>query len=162
MPDFCFPFKTRPDLDWKGGRAFGASRDKGKRLHAGCDLIKPVGEVIHAVADGILVHQETSFYWKTNYVTYQHGSILVRYGEIMPRSHSGAKTVKKGDPIAKVGQLINPKTGKKAGHMLHIEIFTNGSLHTTLSSTVGKYKRRKDVTDPAPYLDVWVNNLAPG
>jgi murein DD-endopeptidase MepM/ murein hydrolase activator NlpD len=141
-----------------GARFFGARRKGTRRRHGGCDIIKPVGTVIHAVADGVLVHEETYFYSNTYYVTYQHGDILVRYGEIMRRSNGKKKgsTVKKGEPIAKVGRLASGSS------MLHIEIYKKGNLHTPLRSTAMPYQRRSDVTDPAPYLDEWVKNLAPG
>ncbi len=84
MSDFFFPFHVPPTLSWhSSGRKFGAYRTK-TRKHGGCDLIKPVGTPIHAVADGILVHEETFFYHNTWYVTYQHGPYLIRYGEIKP------------------------------------------------------------------------------
>jgi murein DD-endopeptidase MepM/ murein hydrolase activator NlpD len=118
----------------------------------------PVGTTIHAVADGVLVHEETYFYSNTYYVTYQHGSILVRYGEIMRRSNNKRKgsTVKKGEPIAKVGRLASGSS------MLHIEIYTRGNDHSALRAQTMPYQRRRDVTDPAPYLNEWVKNLAPG
>jgi murein DD-endopeptidase MepM/ murein hydrolase activator NlpD len=159
MSDFCFPFTSPPSVSWRtGARYFGAPRKGTRRRHGGCDIIKPVGTVIHAVADGVLVHEETYFYSNTYYVTYQHGDILVRYGEIMRRSNGKKKgsTVKKGEPIAKVGRLASGSS------MLHIEIYKKGNLHTPLRSTAMPYQRRSDVTDPAPYLDEWVKNLAPG
>jgi murein DD-endopeptidase MepM/ murein hydrolase activator NlpD len=160
--DFCFPFKTPPAVSWHtGARYFGAPRDKGRRKHGGCDLIKPVGEQIHAVADGVLVHEETDFYMRTNYVTFQHGPYLIRYGEIMPGSTNRAKrgwTVKKGQVIAKVGQLID-KHGVKKSHMLHFEMYAHGNDHSTLRSDRGPYMRRSDIMDPAPFLDKWVHNL---
>lgn len=154
--DWCFPFKSPPQLSWHtGARYFGAPRDKGRRKHGGCDLIKPVGEVIHAVADGVLVHEETDFYHNTNYVTFQHGPYLIRYGEIMKGSTNRAKRgwrVKKGQPIAKVGQLSG------GSHMLHFEMYAHGNDHSTLRGG-GPYKRRSDIIDPGPFLDKWVHNL---
>ncbi len=163
--DYYFPFKTPPSVSWHtGARNFGARRDKGRRKHGGCDIIKPVGTQIYAVADGVLVHEETFFYMKTYYVTYQHGPYLVRYGEIMRGSSTRKKkgqTIKKGEPLAKVGQLIDNK-GRKRGTMLHIEMYSKGNLHTTLRSERGPYQRRSDVIDPGPHLDVWVKNPPPG
>ncbi len=159
MSDYCFPFTSPPAVSWNtGGRKFGAARKGTRRRHGGCDIIKPVGTIIHAVSDGVLVHEETYFYSSTYYVTYQHGNILVRYGEIMRRSNGKKKgsKVKKGEPIAKVGRLDSGSS------MLHIEIFTKGSLHTGLRAETMPYQRRSDVTDPDPYLQVWVKNLAPG
>jgi murein DD-endopeptidase MepM/ murein hydrolase activator NlpD len=160
MSDFCFPFKSPPSVWWTGGRAFGANRDRGRK-HGGCDIIKPVGETIHAVADGVLVHEETDFYMETNYITFRHGPYLIRYGEIMKGSTNRKKKgweVKKGQPIAKVGQLIDSK-GRKRGNMLHFEMYARGNDPSTLRSNTGPYMRRADIMNPGPFLDKWVKNL---
>ena len=44
-----------------GGKAFGSDRDDGKRAHAGCDLIAPVGTPIYAVADGTIIEYNLNF-----------------------------------------------------------------------------------------------------
>lgn len=155
--DFCFPFKSPPQRSWhNGGREFGARRDGGRRKHGGCDLIKPVGEQIYAVADGVLIHEETYFYHNTWYVSFQHGPYVIRYGEIMRGSTNRARrgwTVKKGQPIAKVGQLSG------GSHMLHFEMYAHGSDHSTLRGERGPYMRRSDIMNPGPFLDQWVHNL---
>ncbi|APR81314.1 Membrane protein [Minicystis rosea] len=155
--DFCFPFKSPPSLSWHGGaRYFGAPRDHGRRKHGGCDIIKPAGEQIYAVADGVLIHEETYFYNNTWYVSFQHGPYVIRYGEILHGSTNRARrgwTVKKGQPIAKVGQLSG------GSHMLHFEMYAHGNDHSTLRSERGPYMRRSDIMDPAPFLDKWVHNL---
>lgn len=160
--DFWFPFERYPDADWhKPNKYFGAPRRGTPRLHAGCDLIMPVGTWIHAVYDGVLVQEEKFFYHNTWYVTYQHGSYLVRYGEILHKSSTKKKvgdTCKRGEKICKVGQLSG------GDHMLHLELYTNGKDHTGLKrpySKKNRYCRRTDVTDPSPHLDDWVTRLAP-
>lgn len=162
MSDWCFPFKVPPTLSWHGGaRYFGAPRAKGRK-HGGCDLIKPEYTVIHAVHDGVLVHEETLFYLGTFYVTYQHGPYLIRYGEILKGSTGGAKRghkVKKGQPIAKVGLMKGFKAGGARGHMLHLEMYAKGGDHSTLRSQRGPYQRRADIMNPAPFLDEWVKHL---
>ena len=156
--DFCFPFKSPPDKSWNtGGRFFGAHRTA-TRKHGGCDILKPVGTQIHAVANGILVHEETDFYHNTNYVTFQHGPYVIRYGEIMKGSTNRARRgweVKKGQPIAKVGQLSG------GSHMLHFEMYAHGNDHSTLRGSSGPYMRRSDIMNPGPFLDKWVHNLPP-
>ena len=163
MADFCFPFKTPPELSWHGGsRYFGASRNKGRRKHGGCDLIKPAYEQIYAVSDGVLVHEETHFYLGTYYVTYQHGSFLIRYGEIQKGSTNGAKKgdkVTKGQAICKVGLMKGYTASGPKGHMLHLEMYSKGSDHTALKTTKSPYERRADIIDPGPHLDEWVKNL---
>ena len=154
--DFCFPFKSPPAVGWTDGRAFGARRDKGRRKHGGCDIIKPAGEQIYAVADGVLIHEETFFYHNTWYVSFQHGPYVIRYGEILHGSTNHARRgwkVKKGQHIAKVGQLSG------GSHMLHFEMYAHGSDHSTLRSSSGPYMRRSDIMNPAPFLDKWVHNL---
>ncbi|MFL4214760.1 peptidoglycan-binding protein [Enterobacter mori] len=149
---FCFPFTELPVLSWaNGGRQFGASRTGGRK-HAGCDLKFPAGTPIHAVADGVLLQKPYPFYSGTYAVEIRHGDIILRYGEIAPGSYTGGPTVKKGQIIAKVGLL------KSGSSMLHLEVYTNGASSASLSGG-GAYKRRSDVTDPAPYLNVWKNNI---
>ncbi len=149
---FCFPFTELPVLSWaNGGRQFGASRTGGRK-HAGCDLKFPAGTPIHAVADGVLVRGPYLFYSGTSAVEIRHGNLILRYGEIANGSYTGGSSVKKGQIIAKVGRL------QSGSSMLHLEIYTNGASSASLSGG-GAYKRRSDVTDPAPYLNVWKNNF---
>lgn len=166
--DFCFPFKTPPDLYWNQGRAFGASRDGGRK-HGGCDLIKPAYEKIYAVSDGVLVQEEKEFYLGTFYVTYQHGPFLIRYGEIHGGSSTKKKagdTIKKGELLAKVGLMYKDSKKKirydasgARGHMLHLEMYSKGNDHSALRGSKKPYYRRADIMDPGPYLDIWVKNL---
>lgn len=151
---FCFPFPVLPARSWtNGGRQFGASRSEGRR-HAGCDLIFPRGTPIYAVADGVLVQPPYLFYEGTSAVEIRHGNLLLRYGEIINGSYVGGQTVKKGQVIAKVGRLHSGSS------MLHLEIYTNAASSGRLTDrNRTPYQRRSDVTDPAPYLDIWKNNL---
>ncbi|MGL3288428.1 peptidoglycan-binding protein [Salmonella enterica] len=149
---FCFPFTELPALSWaNGGRQFGASR-AGGRKHAGCDLKFPPGTPIYAVADGVLVRGPYIFYSGTSAVEIRHGNLILRYGEIANGSYTGGSSVKKGQIIAKVGRL------NSGSSMLHLEIYTNGASSASLTTRVGELRRRSDVTDPAPYLNVWKNN----
>ena len=55
MVDYVFPLHQRPSIDFESGaRFFGARRSGGKRKHAGCDLLMPVGTPVLAMADGTL------------------------------------------------------------------------------------------------------------
>ncbi|MCC7068405.1 MAG: peptidoglycan-binding protein [Burkholderiales bacterium] len=154
---FNFPLAQIPTPDWTGGaRFFGAPRDGG-RLHAGCDLLAPVGTTIFAIGDGVLVRGPYPFTgpWMglndTDAVEIRHGPILVRYGEIARGSYTGGQNVHGGQPIARVGQ-----PGRHA--MLHFEVYSNGSSAASLSGS-NRYRRRNDVTDPAPLLAVWRRHL---
>ncbi len=154
--EFCFPLAHRPSPDWKGGgRYFGAPRSHG-RLHAACDLLAPYGTTIYAIADGTLVRDEYYFYEGTNAVEVRHGSFLVRYGEIKQGSYIGGRTVRKGEPICKVGRL------NSGSSMLHFELYSNGASSASLSSDRGPYKRRSDVINASAYLDQWAHNLPGG
>lgn len=154
---FCFPFPKIPEKLWtNGGRQFGASRkakDGSARKHAGCDLIFPFGTPIYAVADGVLVREPYPFYSGTYAVEIRHGNLLLRYGEIANGSYTGGASVKKGQIIAKVGRL------QSGSSMLHLEIYTNSASSASLTTRVGDFRRRSDITNPAPYLNEWKNNL---
>jgi murein DD-endopeptidase MepM/ murein hydrolase activator NlpD len=70
--NLLFPFKLKPSLSWHDGhRYFGAPRPKG-RLHAGCDLIFPVGTPIFAMADGFIMRQPWLFYEHTDVLEVCH------------------------------------------------------------------------------------------
>lgn len=155
--EFCFPLAFRPSPDWKGGaRYFGAPRDSGRRLHAGCDLLAPRGTPIFAISDGVLVRGPYPFYSGTDAVEIRHGNFLVRYGEILPGSYIGGSHPKKGHQICKVGRLHSGSS------MLHFELYTNGASTGALTVSHGPYKRRSDVTNASPFLDQWVKNLPHG
>ncbi len=113
----------------------------------------PPGTPIYAVADGVLVRNPYPFYSGTSAVEIRRGELILRYGEIANGSHIGGSSVKKGQIIAKVGRL------NSGSSMLHLEIYTNGASSASLTTRVGELRRRSDVTDPAPYLNVWKNNL---
>jgi peptidoglycan hydrolase-like protein with peptidoglycan-binding domain len=151
--NFCFPLASRPDPDWTGeARYFGAPRNG--RLHAGCDLLGSSGTPIYSVSDGVLIQGPYRFTGPKNNlpvteaVEIRHGGVLVRYGEIMPGSYVGGKTTRKGQVIAQIGAL----------KMLHFELYKDGASAASLTGE-GPYKRRADVTDPAPYLEKWIMNL---
>lgn len=157
---FSFPFPKLPMLHWTGGsRFFGAKRGKKQdRRHAGCDLIFPHGTKIYAIADGTHVSGPYQFtgpnsdppYPLSHAVEIEHGPILVRYGELDPGSYTeGTQGVTQGQVIARVSKL----------GMLHLEIYTNPKDRKPLSNAVLPFKRRGDVTDPDPYLQLWAKNL---
>lgn len=152
--DFCFPLAFHPRPDWhSGARNFGARRDSGRRLHAGCDLLGPKGSQIYAIADGTLVRPEYYFYSGTHAVEIRHGNYIVRYGEILPGSYKGGATVKKGEPICKIGRL------NSGSSMLHFEMYSNGASSAKLTTGQGPYKRRADLMNPTALLDEWVKKL---
>lgn len=160
-PDFLFPFRKLPSTRWyQDGLFFGAKRSKGKRRHAGCDILMPQGTPVYAVADADWVRGPYPRFTEpsadypnravTDEVQIKHGPILVRYGEIRPGSYVGGSKPKKGQKIAEVGGC----------QMLHMEIYLNPDDMSKLKDTkLPKLQRRADITDPAPYLNVWQHRL---
>jgi murein DD-endopeptidase MepM/ murein hydrolase activator NlpD len=146
-----FPMKARPALSYhSGGRKFGALRDDGKRLHAGCDLIAPIGTPVYAVADGRI----TAFYhfYKSSWaIEVHHGGFVVRYGEVKPQLAAGLKV---GDQVF-AKQMLG-EVGKLEGlnsSMLHFELYA-GTHQGPLSVAANTpYRRRADLKDPTAELD---------
>lgn len=149
---FQFPLKKHPKYSYKkGARYYGARRSEGKRKHAGCDLLAPVGAEVYAVADGV-IKAYRPFYSGTWQVVVAHkGGFVVRYGEVGPNNLApglkvGSK-VSTGQVIAYVGRL------NSGSHMLHFELYS-GSESGSLTVRRNKpYQRRADLVDPTDYLD---------
>jgi len=134
-----------------GSRKFGASRENGKRAHAGIDFVAPVGTPVYAMTDG-KVSLVYPFYEGTYAVEVKNtdGSVLL-YGEISP-------AVKKGESVSQ-GQLIG-YIMESDDHtiMLHLELYrgTSGGALTQKSNKTYdylpggslKYGRRADLLDP--------------
>jgi len=162
---FFFPFSQMPQESWMDGmRAFGSSRDKGKRVHAGCDLWFPVGTVIHAITSGTVRAKPYLFYHSTDALEIDHGTFVARYGEIKQGSAllQVGDHVSAGQEIAKVGKLDNMHIS-----MLHLELYDKsvaGSLTVKNNQTKRNAKglpfwRRGDLMDPSANLNEWKNNL---
>jgi murein DD-endopeptidase MepM/ murein hydrolase activator NlpD len=86
-----FPLAKRPKQNYHNDgtnyRYFGAPRDKGKRRHAGCDLIASVGTEILSIADGTVTGHYI-FYQNTQALEISHDcKLLARYGEIKGLAH---------------------------------------------------------------------------
>lgn len=153
----AFPFSFVPHVSWKdGARYFGAKRDGGKRLHAGCDLLAPVGTHVYAVADGV-VTQFKDFYLGTWFIAVDHDDFIVRYGEVQPILPKGVfegKEVKEGELIGYVGHLKGLKSS-----MLHFEMYSGESSGPLTNKAKLPYMRRGDLIDPTSYLDKWAVEL---
>ena len=161
--DYCFPLDTVPSLGYQkgdGARYFGARRNGGGRLHAGCDLIAKPGAPVYAIADGTIKSDLYYFYSGTFALNIDHDNVLIRYGELLP-AYAANKAlniltdivkdakVKKGQLIGYVGKLISGSS------MLHFEAYSNvavGNL-TDRSKSGGAYKRRSDLLDPTNMLN---------
>lgn len=166
--DTCFPFAQPATADWvHSPRAFGSNRSGGRRAHAGCDLYAPVGRVIHAVRDGVVLRDPYAFYAETDALEIDHGDFVLRYGEIKPGcTLRQGDRVTLGQPIARVGQLIGISVPSA---MLHLEMYkgdVSGNLSQRAVDSSAKrgdgvpFMRRADLIDPTPFLNDWKTRLA--
>ena len=150
-----FPMRQRPVQDYHtDDRQFGANRARGKRKHAGCDLIAAPGTEILAMADGEVIEGPYQFHSGTDAIEIRHNDgTVVRYGEIASTLPSGIRKgvgVLQGQVIARVGQL------NSGSSMLHLEMYRGtetGSLTERPARPGDKFNRRADLMDPAPFLD---------
>lgn len=146
-----FPLPSPPLANFRtGARNFGAGRSGGRRLHAGVDLIAPVGTKIRAIADGVVIQAPYYFYSGTNALEVDHPGIgVVRYGEI---SISKAVRLKAGDRV-KAGEVIAYVGRLESGSsMLHFELYS-GKAKGALSVGQGPYMRRRDLINPSTLID---------
>jgi murein DD-endopeptidase MepM/ murein hydrolase activator NlpD len=147
---YTFPLSHAADYPYtRGDTAFGAERDGGARLHAGCDLVTGVGTPVYAVGDGIVLDYYY-FYSSTYAVEVQHADFIVRYGEIsgLADGVNIGSRVKRGQMIARVGRLDSGNS------MLHFEMYS-GEGTGNLTTGDLPYKRRSDLMDPTQYLLDW-------
>lgn len=150
-----FPLPKKPDVSYKtGARRFGSRRSNGNRKHAGIDLYASVGTDVLAVADGIVI-QTYFFYGGTHAIEINHGSYIVRYGEVDSRSLHVTRgdRVKRGQNIGQVGRLIGLKES-----MLHLEIYSSVEDPTLPGKQLTRrdrppYFRRSDLIDPTGSID---------
>ena len=150
-----FPLEKVPGLSYKlGGRRFGAKREGG-RQHAGCDLIVPLGTPIFSVATGRVLRGPYAFYHGTFAIEVQHHDYMARYCEIKgcaPGVQVGS-VVAEGQLIAYVGKMF-------VDSMLHFEMYSDSTNTAGLTDkSRPPFMRRRDLVDPAPYLDEWAARL---
>lgn len=138
-----------------GRRWFGASRDSGNRMHAACDLIARRGTPVYAAVGGLALYKK-KFYEGTYELVVVSPHFWIRYGEIEKELPPGViigESVSEGQHIANVGKL----------KMLHFEMYKGtevGELTNPWNKKYDyvegkKYKRRKDLMDPTPFLEQW-------
>lgn len=157
--NLLFPLRFRPQQSYHhGARKFNSSR--GVRRHAGCDLYASVGTEVRAMADGVVVNYAL-FYWDTYVIEIDHGGFIVRYGEVRQpttderRSMVGT-TVKRGQVIGHVGQLVRPNGVNYPDSMLHLEIYNTGESPASTKLTDksrAPFQRRADLVNPTAILD---------
>ncbi len=92
-----------------------------RRLHEGIDVAGPIGTKIYAPADGVVTHQDTERgYGKVLVLNHGYG-IVTRFAHNSEHLVKVGQKVKRGDPIAKMGN-----TGRSTGPHLHYEVRING------------------------------------
>lgn len=103
---------------------FHASRENGKRWHAGLDLVASPGDPIVAVAAGKVLGQIPGFV-RLGAVVVQHAAAVAVYAEIALDSLA-ASGLKPGDAVES-GQRIGTGALNYEGHsMLHFELWELG------------------------------------
>lgn len=150
-----FPLPYVPTQSYRGGRGFGASREKVREglRHGAVDLIAPPNAPVLAIDDGVVIRGPSPFFRGTFALEVQHTMFIARYCEIAQKTE-----VKAGDRV-KAGQVI-AYVGDQPGHdMLHLELFS-GKAAGPLTQTGKPYDRREDLIDPTLYLDGCINTVA--
>jgi murein DD-endopeptidase MepM/ murein hydrolase activator NlpD len=149
-----FPLSFVPAQSYKSWTlGFGAKRPAmGEQLHGACDLLAPIGTEVFAVDEGTVIAGPYHFYLGAYAIDVKHRFFVVRYGEIKKDA-----LVKAGDHIEK-GQVIGHVGKVGRGSMLHFEMFS-GKASGNLTTNKLPYKRRSDLMNPTPFLDVWQSNL---
>jgi murein DD-endopeptidase MepM/ murein hydrolase activator NlpD len=154
----AFPLTFIPKESWhERPRHFGAPRSNGARKHAGCDLYAPPGTPVRAVADGKIVTFRP-FYLGSFAIVVDHGTFIVRYGEVKSKMAPGLKVgdkVKQGQTLGEVSILKGLKVS-----MIHFEMF-KGNAKGELTQNKKPFFRRADLLDPTPFLDDWAKQPLP-
>jgi len=152
--NFTFPISYIPkDNFTTSGRGYGARRPNG-RLHAANDLLGKQGNSVLAVASGVVIDYY-EFYCGTYAIVVDHGSFIVRYGEVasMARGVAIKSRVEKGQVIGKMGALCGGSA------MLHFEKY-KGTLKGNLTVRENlPFQRRADLEDPTSFLNGLKNTV---
>lgn len=159
-----FPLPKIPHADYhkpvRSGhhaRWFGAPRDQGRRVHAGCDLIAARGTPIFAIDDGIVEEVSHAFYNGTGALAVRHHrGFVVRYCEVETESIKSVRkgqVVRAGDTIATVGKML-------VDSMLHLELYAGTAAgRLSMPGSSSPFKRRSDLLDPTDLLDSLRNQV---
>src|SRR5258708_1219473 len=167
MPVFPLPFYPSQAYD-QPPLAFGSPRGK-NQAHAACDLAAPAGTKVLSVADGVVVQMPSGAFFtdpalgskppaKTFDMIVKYSWGLVRYGEIDHKTPSG---IARGARVTE-GHHIAFVAAQNTGTERHFEF---NQAPTALSPLTvinnikylyvpsANYHRRKDLLDPAWFLD---------
>ena len=146
-----YPLPRPPLASYRtGGRHFGATRSGGRRKHAACDLLAPVGTPVRAIADGQVIQPSYYFYSGTNAIEVVHPGVgVVRYGEMSTKKVSALRAgdrVRAGDVVGYVGLL------DYGASMLHFELYS-GKASGALTNGSSPFNRRSDLLNPSDLID---------
>ncbi len=149
--------------------------DRGDRHHCGIDLYATLGEEIFALADGeviaieIMTHPDYRHYWNITYqMVVKSKDFYIKYGEIQEPELKVGDLVKKGQPIARVGQVLDGakigpddpvyvqklKNGKNS--MLHLECWKNNPITVHVKYLGGNWfdeNKPENLMDPSFLFD---------
>lgn len=143
-----FPLAYIPSSSYRGGRGFGASREKVRKglRHGAVDLMAPPGTPVLAMDTGVVTRGPYPFFRGTYALEVEHPTFIARYCEIARTAEVGVGSqVEAGQVIAYVGN--------QPGHdMLHLEMYS-GTSQGDLTQMGRPYDRRADLIDPTPHLD---------
>lgn len=126
------------------GQAGSFWEDRGDRFHCGVDIYAPLGSVVRAVENGIVVRTElftspkqTDYWNKTFAITIEHeNGYIIRYAELGKAIQPVDHCVRRGETLGFVGKVLEPdritetaphyiQKLKQTDHptMLHLEMF---------------------------------------
>jgi murein DD-endopeptidase MepM/ murein hydrolase activator NlpD len=146
--NFTFPISYIPaDSYTTSGRGYGARRSGG-RLHAANDLLGKKGNPVLSVGSGIITDYY-EFYCGTFAIVVNHGSFVVRYGEVSgmaPGVKVGSR-IQKGQVIGKMGALCGGSA------MLHFEKYKGTHKGQLTVRENLPFQRRRDLEDPTSFLN---------
>lgn len=132
----------KSDVDPEADRYFGADRQKGKRLHAGIDLIARPGDAILAMEDGVVL-ERLGGYVGLDALAIEHADHIAVYAEMGSGLAAGMRV--------KAGQRIGTAKASSVGTELHVELWERGRApHGFTTWTPGA--RPEGLLDPTSYL----------
>lgn len=154
--DCCkFPTRVRPSQSYtQGTLKFRASRNRGRRLHAGADIYRRKGDPAVAVASGNVIRSYYYFYQGVFAVEVKHPQFIARYGEVLGSVQHGiakGNNVVAGQPIGLIGKV----NSGCCTPMLHFELYKGTARGPLSRYRTPPYDRRPDVMDPTAYLKQW-------